>query len=223
PTAFADLDGVENGTAEDGDDSFVAMSGATHAGLALGGLSALYDQDQSGLSDYTDRLLPTGSTPGVVLDVPGSGAGAIWRDAAQDYITGIFYAPSAGARVIAQSWELGGYVGDLDALVDDYRNALAPGGVPTPMFLRGNANADSDADISDAVTILSYLFVPGSPDFPCDSAADVNDDGVNDISDAVYLLGYLFVPGSPTVPAPFPGCGVDPTPDALGCEEFPGC
>jgi len=27
----------------------------------------------------------------------------------------------------------------------------------------------------------------------------------------------------PTMPTPFPGCGVDPTPDELDCASFPPC
>ena len=43
-------------------------------------------------------------------------------------------------------------------------------------------------------------------------AADANDDGQVNIADAIALLGHLFG-GVPSLPAPFPGCGTDPTGD----------
>ena len=52
---------------------------------------------------------------------------------------------------------------------------------------------------------------------------DSNDDGFFDISDPVYSLGWLFSPGAPPPPAPFLGCGTDPTPDSLGCLAYAAC
>ena len=56
----------------------------------------------------------------------------------------------------------------------------------------------------------------------CSDGQDTNDDGVLDISDPIFTLLYLFADGSPP-PAPFPNCGVDMTPDSLGCAFFPPC
>jgi len=84
-------------------------------------------------------------------------------------------------------------------------------------FLRGDANNDSAVDISDAVFVLSSLFVPGSDSPQCDDAADVNDDGTKDISDAVSVLAALFTGG--TIPVPDGFCGVDPTVDSLDCAS----
>jgi len=85
-------------------------------------------------------------------------------------------------------------------------------------FLRGDANADSVLDLSDAVSILSYLFSGGEKPY-CLDAADTNDDGDLDLSDSVSLLTYLFAGGG----APsYPGTlipGSDPTSDALYCQE----
>lgn len=89
-------------------------------------------------------------------------------------------------------------------------------------FVRGDADADGAADLSDAVAILRFLFL-GSPKNDCSDAADVNDDGTVDISDPVRLLGYLFL-GSERPPDPFTACGADPTSeDALGCITFRAC
>jgi len=87
-------------------------------------------------------------------------------------------------------------------------------------FRRGDCNGDSGIDIGDAITVLGILFSGGAPP-GCPDACDANDDGGNDIADAIALLASLF--GSPTVPlpAPYPACGNDPTPDALGCASSP--
>ena len=81
------------------------------------------------------------------------------------------------------------------------------------VFIRGDSNGDDRIDISDAIGTLLYLFVggvaPGCPD-----AADTNDDGELDISDGVETLQYLFAGGR--YPAyPFPGKGLDGSPDSL--------
>ncbi len=88
---------------------------------------------------------------------------------------------------------------------------------PPGSFLRGDANDDSDVDLSDAIATLTFLFVGNQP-IPCEDAADSNDDGTIDLSDALSTLNFLFVrgpaPRSPGVAFPW----FDPTPDALGCE-----
>ena len=98
------------------------------------------------------------------------------------------------------------------------------GGTDEPRFHRGDATADGNFDLSDGVFILQFLF-NGGDDPPCKSAADADDNGVLQISDPVYLFSWLFL-GGPQPPPPFFECGVDPTPDTLGCLDFPmlpGC
>ena len=97
--------------------------------------------------------------------------------------------------------------------------------VPTDLeagseFLRGDANLDGTVDLSDAVRDLQFLF--GSIGLDCESAADANDSGGIDIADPIHLLSALFENGAP-IPAPFPLCGTDPTPDALDCSSYPLC
>jgi PKD repeat protein len=99
--------------------------------------------------------------------------------------------------------------------------------VPGPEFMRADANSDGAVDISDGVFILSYLFV-GGPAPTCLDTADADDsaeaassEGIN-ITDAVYVLNHLFLGGfSP--PAPYPGCGVDPTEDVVDCAAYAAC
>ncbi|MBN1442417.1 MAG: SUMF1/EgtB/PvdO family nonheme iron enzyme [Planctomycetes bacterium] len=100
-----------------------------------------------------------------------------------------------------------------------FRIAAATSGAPS--FRRGMVNADASVDMSDAISIFGYLFL-GSATPGCIGAADTNDDGGVDISDGVTLLGHLFLGGA-RLPEPFAECGVDPTPDSLGCETFSHC
>ncbi len=83
-----------------------------------------------------------------------------------------------------------------------------------PKFIRGDAAGGGSVDITDAQAILQYLFRDGA--LACLEAADANDDARVDLADAVRVLLYLFAAGI-ELPAPYPGLGSDPTPDALGC------
>lgn len=97
--------------------------------------------------------------------------------------------------------------------------AFRPGTVvlpPVDEFLRGDANSDTNVDISDAVTVLDYLFLGGVRD-GCLDAMDADDTGLVNISDPIYLLNFLFLGGS-APPPPFPRSGVDPTGDDLSCR-----
>ncbi len=94
--------------------------------------------------------------------------------------------------------------------------------VDKPEFIRGDANDDSLFDISDALTILGYLFLGSPSSLQCEKAADVDDSGSLDITDAVHVARYLFRGEAPP-PAPFDECGVDPTQDPLTCQSFSRC
>ena len=88
---------------------------------------------------------------------------------------------------------------------------------PMSAFVRGDANEDGVIDVSDAIQMLTGLFV--SKSIPgCVDAADANDDGQVDISDAIHELRYLFL-GGQAPPAPFPHAGPDVTIDDLPCQR----
>jgi hypothetical protein len=87
-------------------------------------------------------------------------------------------------------------------------------------FRRGDSNADANLDISDPIATLGFLF--GGGPMGCLDAADANDSGEIDISDAIHSFSFEFL-GGPPPPPPFPACSVDPTDDALGCDEPPPC
>jgi hypothetical protein len=91
----------------------------------------------------------------------------------------------------------------------------------TALYSRGDVNQDGEYDLSDAITILTYLFLGGNV-IECIKAADSNDDGDMDLTDAVYSLAYLYL-GTAEFPAPFPACGFDPTVDLLTCESHKAC
>jgi len=107
---------------------------------------------------------------------------------------------------------------DDDCDTDEFCNPVGP----LATFRRGDSNNDGGTDISDAITLFSYLFLGATPP-PCDDAADANDDEGVDISDGIFVLYFLFQNG----PAPeAPGaslCGEDPTADPngdnLGCDD----
>ncbi|MEC9477298.1 MAG: hypothetical protein VX764_09690 [Planctomycetota bacterium] len=95
------------------------------------------------------------------------------------------------------------------------------GGIDPPTgFNRGDANQDGGFDISDPVTMLSFLFNNGT--VLCLGACDANDDNSVDIADAVYCLSSLF--GGGALPAaPHGICGDDPTPGPLSCDQTNNC
>lgn len=96
-----------------------------------------------------------------------------------------------------------------------------PGAPAGLRFVRGDANADGSVDISDAVSILGFLFL-GTEKPPCDKAADADDGGQVDITDSIYLLNFLFL-GGRAPPPPNRACGTDPTADRLDCVSYRPC
>ena len=67
---------------------------------------------------------------------------------------------------------------------------LSSGDEPPPPegFRRGDTDASGVVDISDPIFNLTFQFVGGIDELPCEDAADVDDSGVVDISDPIYNL-----------------------------------
>jgi pimeloyl-ACP methyl ester carboxylesterase len=107
---------------------------------------------------------------------------------------------------------------DSHLLVTDFREFSVQ---LAPLFRRGDTNNDDQINISDAITLLSALFVDNRP-LPCESAADSTDDGVLNISDAIRILSFLFIGGS-QIPEPSGNCGFERTEDTLSCESTVPC
>ena len=91
-------------------------------------------------------------------------------------------------------------------------------------FLRGDLDADGSINgLVDGLFLLGWQFLGGTAP-PCMDSADADDSGnVNGLVDGLYVLNFQFIPGSPAPPPPYPFCGSDPTPDAVGCDAFTGC
>ncbi len=94
--------------------------------------------------------------------------------------------------------------------------ALPARGAEAVPFIRGQVNDDAEIDISDAVSIVLYLFAGREAD--CLDAMDANDDGVVNIADVARLAASIFL-GAWPLPAPSEECGIDPTPDDLDCLD----
>lgn len=87
-------------------------------------------------------------------------------------------------------------------------------------FIRGDVDGDGALDPLDIAALNAILFSGGIS--ICDDAADVNDDGMIDQADVVSLGSAVF--SWAPIPAPSPhSCGVDPTPDLLGCATPTTC
>jgi hypothetical protein len=62
-------------------------------------------------------------------------------------------------------------------------------------FVCGDFNGDFSLNVSDAVSLVAYIFVGGPPP-AFFKAADTNGDGHINISDAVTIIIYIFGGGS---------------------------
>jgi hypothetical protein len=89
-------------------------------------------------------------------------------------------------------------------------------------FVRGDADGDGRLNITDPVRVLRFLFLGEAAGLPCLDSADADDNGSLSIADGIYVLSYLFRSGAAPA-APFPRCGIDPTPDALECARSNCC
>ena len=83
-------------------------------------------------------------------------------------------------------------------------------------FLRGDTNGDGRANVSNAVGILTHLFLGGPAPRPI-AAGDMNDDRMVRLGDAVHLLSNLFL-GSPDIPPPYPRPRPHPVSGRVGCQ-----
>jgi hypothetical protein len=106
--------------------------------------------------------------------------------------------------------------------VDPAGLTITVSGDAGPSFVRGDANRDGAVDISDASTILGFLFLGAPPRLGCEASADSDGSGEVEMTDAIHLLYYLFFGGQAPV-APHPACGPDSRPVALSCEAFGPC
>ncbi|MBD3218834.1 MAG: S8 family serine peptidase [candidate division Zixibacteria bacterium] len=80
-----------------------------------------------------------------------------------------------------------------------YEPVFVPGYVSTegPCQGRcGDANNDGSVNVSDAVTVINYVFIGGSQPQPVLACGDANSDGTVNVSDAVWVINYVFIGGT---------------------------
>jgi hypothetical protein len=64
-------------------------------------------------------------------------------------------------------------------------------------YICGDANADEVVNVSDAIYILNYIFLPASPAPDPPLSGDVDCEGNINISDVVYIINFIFSGGNP--------------------------
>jgi len=99
---------------------------------------------------------------------------------------------------------------------------VEPKSAPGVAFVRGDANQSGAVDISDALSILGYLFLGSPLRLDCLEAGDIDGGGEVNITDPIQLLGHLFLGGNQPR-APYPDCGVGSGASELGCDGFEAC
>ncbi|MCI0651352.1 MAG: FG-GAP repeat protein [Planctomycetes bacterium] len=166
------------------------------------------------------------------LDYAGDNSGAVYifRYVDAEWIEAATLAPSDGAE-----WDFFGYSVAFSgafvaagAILDDDLGSesgavylFSPLSCPVH-FVRGDADADGDFGIDDALATLTYLFSAGEPP-PCLLACDANSDDALNLADPIAWLQYLFLNGFAPEP-PFPECGISEDPRSpLPCASFPAC
>jgi hypothetical protein len=130
------------------------------------------------------------------------------------------YRPNELESGVAYNWQVVGVTSGGTSESEVWNFSIGDGAAE-PVFLRGDANADGETNIADAILTLNFLFL-GDVVIPCLEAADFDDDGALLITDAIAQVGFLFL-GGPGAPPPAGACGPDGTPDGLGCESFGAC
>jgi subtilisin family serine protease len=131
--------------------------------------------------------------------IANDGGGAAPLPAGSGEIMKLYFGPEDGS---SGTTEVGFTVFYDDSLVFDtpvgeYVPEYSPGVITVSGGLRGDANGDEVVDVSDAVYIINYAFVPGSPAPDTFCGGDANNDDSIDVSDAVFVVNYAFIQGAP--------------------------
>ncbi|HVR76282.1 MAG TPA: DM13 domain-containing protein [Planctomycetota bacterium] len=129
----------------------------------------------------------------------------------------------AGGRGTAGARTLGTVAGILAMAATMSLSVSTPLRAQADTFLRGDADKSGTRNITDAVFVLTFLFLGGPAPF-CQPLADTNGDQNLNLSDPIALLGHLFL-GTPE-PPPLTqeeviACGgIDPEAAARGLMEY---
>jgi hypothetical protein len=190
------------------------------AARAGAGLALQYtNQDSTGPGDIPNTFFPL-ETPQVNA-LSGSGD---WAVLAWDIQNAGFRSFQQGFADFRLGVTDGGRV-CVDKVELVFGEATPP--LDTP-FHRGDTDQNGQLQLTDAVQILSYLFLGLPTKVPdCLDAADADDNGQIQLTDAIRILGFLFLgSASPAPPGPPPNaCGADPSADGFANKEcvYRGC
>ncbi|NIS16808.1 MAG: S8 family serine peptidase [candidate division Zixibacteria bacterium] len=100
-----------------------------------------------------------------------------------------------------------------------YEPFFVPGYLSTESACQGkcgDANNDGGVNVSDAVSIINYVFVGGDPPQPFQACGDANSDSGVNVSDAVFIINFVFVGGG----APTDCAAGSPAWGGSDCCEF---
>ncbi|MFH2056603.1 MAG: dockerin type I domain-containing protein [bacterium] len=116
-----------------------------------------------------------------------------------------WYGPyaSGDTTMITRTFGATGNVGVYLKCKDKWASSLESDSLTITVvnYVCGDSNADGVPNITDAVSLIQYIFAGGPAPQPL-IAGDCNCDGVPNITDAVYLVQYIFAGG----PAPCADC-----------------
>jgi hypothetical protein len=103
---------------------------------------------------------------------------------------GDFVEPTSQMKLRFEASDLG-MASTVEAAVD----AVTISTLICNYFACGDANADGNVNVSDAVYVINYVFTGGAEPQPM-AAGDVNCDSLVNVSDAVYIINHIFVGGN---------------------------
>jgi hypothetical protein len=163
-----------------------------------------YDEDDDGIGDACDGELHIESynPPDAYLGIPysyqfwavGGTEPYTWSFCGGDLPYGCTWGGANGTVTGTPSWPATYYfnvaVQDNSdpAKVDTLNIALK---VTEPPYTCGDADGNHVVNISDAVTLIGYIFGSGIAPDPLE-AGDSDCNGIVNVSDAVYLISYIF-------------------------------
>jgi M6 family metalloprotease-like protein len=166
-----------------------------------------WDEDTNGVGDWCDGnvhihpgpVLPTAYrnlTYNLQLQYAGGIAPWTWSFVGGDLPYGLNYAGGqiSGTPNYSSTFYFTVAISDgsIPAKVDTASLTIT---VIDPPYICGDANHDFTVNISDAVSLIAYIFAGGSAPSPY-QAGDANCDSAVNISDAVYLIAFIFAGGA---------------------------
>jgi len=168
----------------------------------------LFTADRVFLTSALQLVSPGSGVRDIVICYPNAPAG--------EYVVTAFITPSGNEWTQPQDWS------DERRIRVVEREHLQGEEFHWSLLRRADADANGSVEITDAISVLAFLFLGGQP-LPCDDAGDANDDGGIDVTDSVVILNFLFTGGTrPPAPGPH-DCGPDLTPSSLGVCVYEAC